>query len=401
MKPGVVIRNEEMARDLGRHFPPDTDYLVLWGTMSPRTAGWYRPHLTCVQKKGDTGGVSASFELELQSKELPLPDDKAKDQRESFNRLIGVTCAAVPGCYAAHKINRDQVPDLGKFYEFLGKDEPETVRFRSDLEPLTRWYRTTDPGYRHLRRISEIRANQPYPPVVVNDRDDAVMVLITDASGQPRRFMNPATGKEEIVYIDMLETTTGQFVKFLNARGGNKEEGGVRWTRIEPDFTDMEEKDGRFVLRNGRAQFAVMNVNWFGAGAYCRWAGKELPREEEWRAAAAPAGEGKYPWGAGFDKPEALCNCAQSNKDNAPGGRFPRDRSRVNCLDMAGNVAEWCEDYFQKGDPSRRVVCGGSFLDKEAKDFEVTARRAVDQVKHERWVGFRGVVRIPVDKQDR
>jgi serine/threonine-protein kinase len=147
----------------------------------------------------------------------------------------------------------------------------------------------------------------------------------------------------------------------------------------------------------------VYDVNWFGAKHYCEWAGKQLPREEEWRLAALPKGSGSYPWGTGVERLHELCNMARK-EDNAlksvptPVGKFVKDHSAVGCFDMAGNLAEWCEDYFEKG-PSERVVCGGSCRDTDAKWFQVEARRPLDKVAHQWWVGFRGVIRIPVEKQ--
>ena len=105
IKPGVVIRSDEMARDIGQHFPPDTGFVVIWGTMSPQTVGCYRPHLTCVQKIGDDRRASKSFDINLDAGDLPKKDDKDPYKRECYKRLLGATCAAVPGCYAAYQIN--------------------------------------------------------------------------------------------------------------------------------------------------------------------------------------------------------------------------------------------------------------------------------------------------------
>ena len=106
VRPGVVIRSEEMARDVGKHLPPDASFAVIWGTMSPRTAGRYRPHLTCVQKIGPDRGTSVSFSLNLASEELPLKGDPEQYQRECYERLVGVACAAVPICYAMNEVRQ-------------------------------------------------------------------------------------------------------------------------------------------------------------------------------------------------------------------------------------------------------------------------------------------------------
>ena len=134
-------------------------------------------------------------------------------------------------------------------------------------------------------------------------------------------------------------------------------------------------------------------VSWFGARAYCEWAGKELPRVEEWQKAAESKGGTTYLWGNEFDP--AIC----ADDYNRTGGRCPIDYSRIGCFDMAGNVAEWCDDPYDKNNASLRAVCGRGFKDKDPSLFEKIDqyRHPVDQVDHQPWVGFRGVVRVPVD----
>lgn len=310
IRPGVIIRSEEMAQDIGRHFPPTTNYVVIWGTMSPRTVGRYRPHLTCIQKISQDQGVSVTFNIELGSEKLPLPTAPVEYEREAYLRFIGTTCAAIPGCYAAHEISRERTPQLDKYYEFLGKDSAEAVQFQKDLEPLTRWtkVRKAMPGS-NLRRLSAIAANSPYPRYIVNEKDDSILVLITEATDpssdqpRPKRFLNENTKKDYLVYMDVTETSNDQYVKFLNASGGNREEGGNQWIKLDPEYRDIYAvSPEQFALTQERlGKYAVIDVNWFGAKAYCRWAGKELPRQDEWRIAASPAGDGLYPWGKEFN----------------------------------------------------------------------------------------------------
>jgi formylglycine-generating enzyme required for sulfatase activity len=145
----------------------------------------------------------------------------------------------------------------------------------------------------------------------------------------------------------------------------------------------------------------VFNVTYYGGQAYCRKVGKELPRKKEWQAAARGAGA-KYPWGDAFDAPDRLC----ASRAAAAGRQFPTfpvgsfaasDRSGVGCVDMAGNVAEWCEEFDDQA-MQRRVVCGGSFADEMPEKFDVTRHRNEDPAATRRWIGFRGVVRIPVNR---
>jgi hypothetical protein len=386
VKPGVTIRSEEMCQDMARHLPSPMDYVVIWGTMSPRTVGKYRPNFTCVRTNGTGHGASVTITVNLDPEYLPEPSDPIAYQRRCYERLIGVTCAAIPGMYAGHKAGREEPADLSKFYEFIGKDTVESTRLQEQVAPFLKWsaVRLKNP---HLHRLTEVSSNSPYPNMIINTKDGSLMTLVVDDNGKPRAFVGEG-GKKHYTYIDILETNSGQYTQFLNDKGKIFTEGGVDWIKLENDFSDIEIKDGKF-YSNRRSTMSVMNVSWFGARAYCQWSGKELPTQQEWQAAA---GAGPYPWGNTVPQLEEFVR-----RTNWFGGANAKDVSRIGCYDMAGNLAEWCEDWFEEKPLSKRVVCGGSFNDSKAGDFAVTKTRGVAQASHERWVGFRGVFRIATD----
>ena len=180
----------------------------------------------------------------------------------------------------------------------------------------------------------------------------------------------------------------------------------------------------------GKEDHPVVHVSWYDAQAYCKWAGKRLPTEAEWEfAARGGLADHIYPWGN-----EAVD--AGKPKGNFWDGHFP-DKNTLKdhffytapvrsfsangygLYDMAGNVWEWCADYYNntyyketnlpggvrnpKGpeksfDPDepyaqKRVIRGGSFLCNESycSGYRVARRMKSTEDSGMEHLGFRCV----------
>ncbi len=146
-----------------------------------------------------------------------------------------------------------------------------------------------------------------------------------------------ADAKVRAFYIDLTEVTEAQYCLYLRAQGIPLP---TRWRQAgRPD---------------GDGSLPMQGVSAKEAEAYAAWAGKRLPTEAEWLAAAG-AGDGRaYPWGAEWDAGKA------NAKSDAPWacGSHPAGASPCGAYDMAGNVAEWTATT----DGGKRVAKGGSFL---------------------------------------
>jgi formylglycine-generating enzyme required for sulfatase activity len=216
------------------------------------------------------------------------------------------------------------------------------------------------------------------PATKINPKDDAEMILIPageflmgddDQNDNPRRKVILSA-----YYIYKNLVTVGMYEKFCQD------------TRREmpsaPDFNpNWFKKD-----------HPIVDVSWEDAKAYCDWAGGILPTEEQWEKAARGTQGRKYPWGDTFDT--SKLRCSMTDWGDAGGtasvDSYPLGASPFGVLDMAGNVWQWCADWYyaygigSQTNPSGvssgdyRVLRGGSWCNYDPVIFR-SAYRARDE----------------------
>ena len=203
---------------------------------------------------------------------------------------------------------------------------------------------------------------------------------------------------------DMVLIPEGWFI--MGSNDGDEDERPVHKVHLDAFWIDKYEvTNTQFKkFRSGwrshsdNADHPVVNVSWYDARDYCKWAGKRLPTEAEWEKAARGTDEKTYPWGEGISSTKANYGSGETT----PVGSYPAGVSPYGAYDMAGNVWEWVndwydEDYYQSS-PSHnprgpsygdtRVLRGGSWFN--FTNYLRAAIRSFDNPSYTNFlIGFR------------
>ncbi|HSX03159.1 MAG TPA: SUMF1/EgtB/PvdO family nonheme iron enzyme [Rhabdochlamydiaceae bacterium] len=139
--------------------------------------------------------------------------------------------------------------------------------------------------------------------------------------------------------LDIHQVTNEQFVRFLEALGGEKDVNNNDIIRLRE--SRIKKTAGKLCIESGYAKHPVIGVTWYGAIAYSKWVGKRLPTEAEWEIAACGGlDSAQYPTGDNIERSHA--NFFSS--DTTVVMSYPPNNYGL--YDMAGNVYEWCHDWY-------------------------------------------------------
>ena len=236
----------------------------------------------------------------------------------------------------------------------------------------------------------------------------------------------------EDFYLGKYEVTNAQYCEFLNAAGVGQD---GKWS----DYNSSEQlicsyscgvkynsEVGKWEPQDGYENHPVVYVTWYGADAYCRWAGGFLPTEAQWEfACRGNNGDNPFGIGDGTKLTSDMANfyCSRPYDLNQGGeysgsgkyvgattaaGSYPYANS-YGLYDMHGNVMEWCSDRYDRKygltdeqlqstvtDPtgpasgSFRVLRGGSWI-FIAKYCRSAYRYTYDPCGYSSDIGFRVV----------
>ncbi len=165
-------------------------------------------------------------------------------------------------------------------------------------------------------------------------------------------------------------------------------------------FRSFYDDDKRF----NRDDQPVTGVSWYAARAYCLWLSLleqnegdtslyRLPTEIEWEYAAGGKESRTYPWGEEEPSP------TRANYNNNEGastsiGRYPEGATPEGLHDMAGNVWEWVDDWYDEKS-GWRSVNGGAYYGSKADALRCSSRNCYIPWSNGSDVGFRVIRSSP------
>lgn len=227
---------------------------------------------------------------------------------------------------------------------------PQSPIINPELPTFTLQPSTTTPTHTSLPPTStQIIISTPLTPTPtsilgigstsVSERDGMVMVFVP--AGEFIMGSNDGESDEQPVHtvylddywIDQTEVTNAMYAKCV-------EDGGC----MPPDLIRSYNRDSYF-NNHEFDNYPTIYVPWSNANAYCLWAGRRLPTEAEWEKAARGTDARRYVWGNETPSSSFL-NYAYIVGDTTEVGNYPNGVSPYGAYDMAGNVWEWVNDWY-------------------------------------------------------
>ncbi len=235
-----------------------------------------------------------------------------------------------------HEISRDMLDDITAVpkhrYTILQSDSPPQMAKMGD-----RWFNPID------------QSEMVYVPAgkFLRGNHQKILMEVLPRLGVPQDKINIFFDEspEELIYldgfwIDRYAITNRQYALFLEETGA-----------LHECKNEAERYRCSRIIKHGNhkgAEFPIHNITWFEAERYCRWAGKTLPTEAQWEKAARGGVDNRmFPWGNQLDFQRM--NTIETSLPFPDGVVVNQNELNVSlyaCIQMSGNVGEWCLDDY-------------------------------------------------------
>ncbi|PIR01231.1 MAG: hypothetical protein COV66_02110 [Nitrospinae bacterium CG11_big_fil_rev_8_21_14_0_20_45_15] len=246
-----------------------------------------------------------------------------------------------------------KVPAAEKFFQRYLQRDPEGL-FADEVRSALQSEKEGLSGELALKNVPEGMVFVPKGYFIMGSDDHGL-----DEAPQHKTYL-------DAYYIDQYEVRAKDFAEFLNSVNNTKGyyEDNVRGVLVYND---------RFSAREGMENLPINNVNWYGASKYCEWKKQRLPTEAEWEKAARGPSGNIYPWGNTLPHSSLARYNQHWTEEIKHGVMMPVDsyaegKSFYGTYNMAGNVKEWVDDWFDReyyDDPANHInppgQIGGEF----------------------------------------
>ena len=367
--------------------PPGNDFVAI-------TAGW--DHGLAL-REDDCNGNGIADDLETDSDADTVIDDcdncptvPNPDQTDTDRDRLGDRC----DCPCPGDVNDDDQVDLEDLQHVAGMllDAGSPFVVPSDPGDCTDMNTDRQIDLDDLHAIAGVLLNEG-APFIAPCSIPMELVLIPGGTFQMGDNFDEGHSDEQPVhtvtidsfYMGAKEVTNAQYCRFLNSSpvkvvkgiehvvySASDSSNSYPYCTLSSYFSHSQiaHSTGVFTARtkDGRnmSNDPVVEVSWYGAKAFCNYYGYRLPTEAEWEYAARGGLSGtRFPWGDTISHSQANYeSSARYSYDVSPtrgyhpaydGGIIPYTApigsfapNGYGLYDMAGNVWEWCHDWYSE-----------------------------------------------------